>query len=122
MSEEEVTNKINETLMNMLPNIVSHAIDAIRNQGILGGEDKKSGYEDVYVGDKAGTEDAIHVWLGRFQKQRPVSFSTASTPVEAENWITHIEKIFRVLGCDERYWVPLAVYKLEGDAQRWWIA
>ncbi|XP_071739589.1 uncharacterized protein [Rutidosis leptorrhynchoides] len=119
MSEEEVDNKINQTITNLLPNIIAQAIDAMRNQG---GETFKHEDEDEYVEKKAVTGDAIHVWLGRFQKQCPLSFSTASTPVEAENWITHIEKIYRVLGCEERFWVPLAVYKLEGDAQRWWIA
>ncbi|XP_071708311.1 uncharacterized protein [Rutidosis leptorrhynchoides] len=121
MSEEEVENKINQTITNLLPNIVAQAIDALRRQGgeTFKHEDEE---EDEYVEMKAVTGDAIHVWLGRFQKQRPLSFSTASTPVEAENWITHIEKIYRVLGCEERFWVPLAVYKLEGDAQRWWIA
>ncbi|XP_071718939.1 uncharacterized protein [Rutidosis leptorrhynchoides] len=119
MSEEEVDNKINQTFTNLLPNIIAQAIDAMRNQG---GETFKHEDEDEYVEKKAVTGDAIHVWLGRFQKQRPLSFSTVSTPVEAENWITHIEKIYRVLGCEERFWVPLAVYKLEGDAQRWWIA
>ncbi|XP_071718850.1 uncharacterized protein [Rutidosis leptorrhynchoides] len=119
MSEEEVDNKINQTITNLLPNIIAQAIDAMHNQG---GETFKHEDEDEYVEKKAVTGDAIHVWLGRFQKQRPLSFSTASTPVEAENWITHIEKIYRVLGCEERFWVPLAVYKLEGDAQRWWIA
>ncbi|XP_074351813.1 uncharacterized protein LOC141690960 [Apium graveolens] len=44
------------------------------------------------------------VWLERFVKQKPDSFSTAPTPIDAENWIK----------------VRLAVYKLEGDAQRWW--
>ncbi|GKB07164.1 retrotransposon protein, putative, ty3-gypsy subclass [Tanacetum coccineum] len=39
----------------------------------------------------------------RFQKQKPQTFSSASTPVEAENWITHIEKIFEVLGCDDQF-------------------
>ncbi|GJY28540.1 putative reverse transcriptase domain-containing protein [Tanacetum coccineum] len=47
-------------------------------------------------GDAQPTD--IHVWLERFQKQKPQTFSSASTPVEAENWIAHIEKIFEVLG------------------------
>ncbi|XP_071740925.1 uncharacterized protein [Rutidosis leptorrhynchoides] len=119
MSEEEVDNRINQTITNLLPNIIAQAIDAMRNQG---GETFKHEDEDEYVEKKAVTGNAIHVWLGRFQKQRRLSFITASTPVEAENWITHIEKIYRVLGCEERFWVPLAVYKLEGDAQHWWIA
>ncbi|XP_071695126.1 uncharacterized protein [Rutidosis leptorrhynchoides] len=116
MSEEEVENKISQTIRNLIPNIVAQAIDAMRKKG---GETFKHEEEDEYKEDKTVTGDAIHVWLGWFQKQRPLSFSTASTPVEAENWITHIEKIYRVLGCEERFWVPLAVYKLEGDAQHW---
>ncbi|XP_071714943.1 uncharacterized protein [Rutidosis leptorrhynchoides] len=119
MSEEEVENKISQTIMNLIPNIVAQAIDAMRKKG---GETFKHEEEDEYKEDKTVTGDAIHVWLGWFQKQRPLSFSTASAPVEAEKWITHIEKIYRVLGCEERFWVPLAVYKLEGDPQRWWIA
>ncbi|GJZ83480.1 putative nucleotidyltransferase, ribonuclease H [Tanacetum coccineum] len=64
----------------------------------------------------------IHEWLERFQKQIPQTFSSASTPVEAENWITHIEKIFKVLGCDDQFKARLATYKLEGDAHSWWSA
>nr|GFC46093.1 hypothetical protein [Tanacetum cinerariifolium] len=51
-------------------------------------------------GDAQPTD--IHVWLERFQKQKPQTFSSASTLVEAENWITHIKKIFEVLGCGNR--------------------
>ncbi|XP_071705028.1 uncharacterized protein [Rutidosis leptorrhynchoides] len=101
MSEEEVENKNNQTIMNLLPNIVAQAIDAMRKQG---GETFK--HEDV--------DEDEYVEMNAC----PLSFSTASTPVKAENWITHIEKIYRVLGCEERFWVPLAVYKLEGDAQQ----
>lgn len=58
--------------------------------------------------------------MERFVKQKPESFHSAPTPVDAENWIVHLEKIFDALGCDEHQKVRLAVYKLEGDAQRWW--
>ncbi|GJZ76162.1 zinc finger, CCHC-type, retrotransposon gag domain protein [Tanacetum coccineum] len=64
----------------------------------------------------------IHVWFERFQKQKPQTFSSASTPVEAENRIAHIEKIFEVLGCDDQFKARLATYKLEGDAHSWWRA
>ncbi|XP_074358691.1 uncharacterized protein LOC141697998 [Apium graveolens] len=60
------------------------------------------------------------VWLGRFVKQKPDSFTASPTPIDAENWIVHLEKIFNELGCDEIQKVRLAVYKLEGGAQRWW--
>ncbi|KAF5785586.1 putative nucleotidyltransferase, Ribonuclease H [Helianthus annuus] len=53
-------------------------------------------------------------------KKKPKSFSTATTPVEAENWIAHIEKLFEVLGVDDVFKVRLATYKLEDDAHRWW--
>nr|GFB66893.1 hypothetical protein [Tanacetum cinerariifolium] len=34
--------------------------------------------------------------------QKPQTFSSASTPVEAENWITHIEKIFKYFPYSEK--------------------
>nr|GFA10584.1 putative reverse transcriptase domain-containing protein [Tanacetum cinerariifolium] len=44
----------------------------------------------------------IHTWLERFNKQKPHSFEKATTPVDAENWISHMEKIFDVMGCVTR--------------------
>ncbi|GKA03969.1 hypothetical protein Tco_0676750 [Tanacetum coccineum] len=69
-------------------------------------------------GDAQPTD--IRVWLERFHKQKPQTFSSASTPVEAENWIAHIEKIFEALGCGDQFKARLATYKLEGDAHSWW--
>ncbi|GJT78712.1 putative reverse transcriptase domain-containing protein [Tanacetum coccineum] len=43
------------------------------------------------------------VIIDEFRKEKPQTFSSASTPVEAENWIAHIEKIFEVLGCDDQF-------------------
>ncbi|GJV06397.1 putative reverse transcriptase domain-containing protein [Tanacetum coccineum] len=60
--------------------------------------------------------------MERFGKQKPRSFSSATTPVDAENWIAHIEKIFEVLGCADEFKARLASYKLEGDALNWWKA
>nr|GFD23974.1 hypothetical protein [Tanacetum cinerariifolium] len=36
----------------------------------------------------------IHTWLERFNKQKPYSFEKATAPVDVENWISHMEKIF----------------------------
>nr|GFC87960.1 hypothetical protein [Tanacetum cinerariifolium] len=36
----------------------------------------------------------IQTWFERFNKQKPHSFEKAITPVDAENWISHMEKIF----------------------------
>nr|GFC28301.1 zinc finger, CCHC-type, retrotransposon Gag domain protein [Tanacetum cinerariifolium] len=35
----------------------------------------------------------IHTWLECFNKQKPRSFEKATAPVDAENWISHMEKI-----------------------------
>nr|GEY08950.1 DNA/RNA polymerases superfamily protein [Tanacetum cinerariifolium] len=53
----------------------------------------------------------IHTWLERFGKQKPRSFSSATYPVDVENWITHIEKLFEVLGCADKFKAKLASYK-----------
>ncbi|GJX64782.1 hypothetical protein Tco_0299125 [Tanacetum coccineum] len=64
----------------------------------------------------------IHTWLERFNKQKPRSFEKAVAPVDAENWISHMEKIFDVMDCNEAFKTRLAVYKFEGDALAWWKA
>nr|GEW19366.1 hypothetical protein [Tanacetum cinerariifolium] len=42
--------------------------------------------------------------------------------VDAENLISHIEKLFEVLGCPDEFKARLASYKFEGDALSWWKA
>nr|GFB24852.1 hypothetical protein [Tanacetum cinerariifolium] len=64
----------------------------------------------------------IHTWLERFNKQKPHSFEKAIAPVDAENWISHMEKIFDVMGCEDAFKTRLAVYKFEGNALAWWKA
>nr|GEV91307.1 zinc finger, CCHC-type, retrotransposon Gag domain protein [Tanacetum cinerariifolium] len=62
----------------------------------------------------------IYTWLERFGKQKPRSFSSATTLVDAKNWIAHIEKLFEVLGCADEFKARLDSYKFEGDALSWW--
>nr|GEX08938.1 putative nucleotidyltransferase, ribonuclease H [Tanacetum cinerariifolium] len=64
----------------------------------------------------------IHTWLERFNKQKPRSFEKVTTPVDAKNWISHMEKIFDVMGCEDAFKTRLAVYKFEGNALAWWKA
>ncbi|GJZ94423.1 putative reverse transcriptase domain-containing protein [Tanacetum coccineum] len=88
----------------LLPGLTTQLTNEIRQNGVGGS------------GDQPPT---IYTWLERFGKQKPRSFSTATTPVDAENWIAHIEKIFEVLGCADEFKARLASYKLEGDALNW---
>nr|GFD45040.1 zinc finger, CCHC-type, retrotransposon Gag domain protein [Tanacetum cinerariifolium] len=64
----------------------------------------------------------IHTWLERFNKQKPHSFEKATAPVDADNWISHMEKIFDVMGCEDAFKTRLDVYKFEGNALAWWKA
>nr|GFC79503.1 zinc finger, CCHC-type, retrotransposon Gag domain protein [Tanacetum cinerariifolium] len=64
----------------------------------------------------------IHVWIERFTKLKPLAFRSAATPAEAEDWITHMEKLFQVLGCPDSFKTRLAAFKIEGDALSWWKA
>ncbi|GJS60664.1 putative ribonuclease H-like domain-containing protein [Tanacetum coccineum] len=63
----------------LLPGLTTRLTNEIRQNGAGGS------------GDQPPT---IHTWLEKFGKQKPQSFSSATTPVDAENWIAHIEKIF----------------------------
>ncbi|GKF35954.1 hypothetical protein Tco_0112712, partial [Tanacetum coccineum] len=40
---------------------------------------------------------------------------------EAEDWITHMEKLFQVLGCPDNFKTRLVAFKLEGDALSWYF-
>nr|GFC40400.1 hypothetical protein [Tanacetum cinerariifolium] len=64
----------------------------------------------------------IHTWLERFNKQKPRSFEKATALVDADNWISHMEKIFDVMGCEDAFKTRLVVYKFEGNALAWWKA
>ncbi|GJW90226.1 zinc finger, CCHC-type, retrotransposon gag domain protein [Tanacetum coccineum] len=58
----------------------------------------------------------------QIREQKPHSFEKAVAPVDAENWISHMEKIFDVMDCNDAFKTRLAVYKFEGDALAWWKA
>nr|GFD12190.1 zinc finger, CCHC-type, retrotransposon Gag domain protein [Tanacetum cinerariifolium] len=64
----------------------------------------------------------IHTWLECFNKQKPHSFEKVTAPVDAENWISHMEKILDVMGCEDAFKTRLAIYKFEGNALAWWKA
>ncbi|PWA64111.1 hypothetical protein CTI12_AA347190 [Artemisia annua] len=66
--------------------------------------------------------EGIHVWIERFNKLKPLSFKSAATPTEAEDWITYCEKMFHVVGCPNGVKTRLTTFKLEGDALNRWKA
>ncbi|PKI61395.1 hypothetical protein CRG98_018203 [Punica granatum] len=58
----------------------------------------------------------------RFRKYGPSSFSGSADPIEAENWISGMERIFSIMEVSDTQHVALATFMLEGDAQYWWEA
>nr|GEV53270.1 retrotransposon protein, putative, Ty3-gypsy subclass [Tanacetum cinerariifolium] len=91
----------------LLPGLTAQITNELRQNGVRSNGDQPS---------------TIHTWLERFGKHKPLSFSSATSPIDAENWIAHIEKLFEVLGCADEFKARLASYKFEGDALDWWKA
>ncbi|KAD1696707.1 hypothetical protein E3N88_42455 [Mikania micrantha] len=120
-ADAELVARINQTFNNLLPTIIESVRNPNPNPNV--NADPNANPNPIPVaGNNVGANQnvGIHVWLERFQKQKPRSFIKAATPVEAKDWISHIEKIFRVLGVENQYKSRLAAYKLEEDAQNWW--
>ncbi|GKF17599.1 zinc finger, CCHC-type, retrotransposon gag domain protein [Tanacetum coccineum] len=103
---------------NSLPNLTAALRTQITNDIRNGAE--SSGGSGGGGGD--AIPQGIHVWIERFTKLKPLAFRSAVTPAETEDWITHMEKLFQVLGCPDNFKTRLAAFKLEGDALSWWKA
>nr|GFD03671.1 hypothetical protein [Tanacetum cinerariifolium] len=101
------TAAVAQEVVDLLPTLTSRITDEIRQNENNGNNGNRRNARRVNTEGSGNERDAqptdIHVWLERFQKQKPQTFSSASTPVEAENWIAHIEKIFEVLGCGDQF-------------------
>nr|GEX14050.1 uncharacterized mitochondrial protein AtMg00810-like [Tanacetum cinerariifolium] len=106
---------IKAAVANTLPNLMAALRTQITN-------DIKNGAGPSSGGGGDAIPHGIHVWIERFTKLKLLVFQSAATPAEAEGWITHIEKLFQVLGCPDNFKTRLAAFKLEGDALSWWKA
>ncbi|GJW37562.1 putative nucleotidyltransferase, ribonuclease H [Tanacetum coccineum] len=106
------TAAVAQAVADLLPTLTARITDEIRQNENNRNNVNRRNARRVNTEGSGNDGDAqptdIHVWLERFQKQKPQTFSSASTPVEAENWIAHIEKIFEVLGCDDQFKARLA--------------
>nr|GFC49935.1 hypothetical protein [Tanacetum cinerariifolium] len=68
----------------------------------------------------AAVQNALQTLLPQICAEIREEFRT--TPVDAENWISYMEKIFDVMGYEDAFKTRLAVYKFEGNALAWWKA
>nr|GFC59066.1 zinc finger, CCHC-type, retrotransposon Gag domain protein [Tanacetum cinerariifolium] len=87
---------INVTVANALPNLTA----ALRTQIT---SDIKNGAEPSGGGGGDAIPHGIHFWIERFTKLKPLTFRSAATLAKAEDWITHMEKLFQDFwGQDQR--------------------
>lgn len=65
-------------------------------------------------------KDGAHDNLRRFLRLKPPAFLGSANPMEADDWLTEIEKVFNAMHCPEEEKVALATFKLHGGAFDWW--
>ena len=58
--------------------------------------------------------------LEKFRKLDPPTFKGTKDPIEADNWLKEIERLFRAMEVSDEQRVILAVFVLKGDALEWW--
>nr|POE84169.1 hypothetical protein CFP56_46130 [Quercus suber] len=58
--------------------------------------------------------------LEKFRKLDPLAFKCIEDPVETNNWLKEIERLFRAIEVSDEQRVILAVFVLKGDALEWW--
>nr|GFB21620.1 hypothetical protein [Tanacetum cinerariifolium] len=66
-------------------------------------------------------QNALQTLLPQIRAEIREEFRTSSgpsdaAPVDAENWISHMEKIFDVIGCEDAFKTRLAMYKFKAAA------
>nr|GEZ93739.1 hypothetical protein [Tanacetum cinerariifolium] len=99
-TDAELAMAIQNALQTLLPQIRAE----IREEFRTGSRPSSSGGNPLPV--------TIHTWLECFNKQKLRSFEKATAPVDAENWISHMEKIFDVMG---QFWKTVALSTIKDD-------
>ncbi|KAL5779261.1 hypothetical protein ACOSQ2_009998 [Xanthoceras sorbifolium] len=56
----------------------------------------------------------------QFRRLHPLSFEGSTNPLDAEEWLRELDKVFSFMNCTENQKVACAVFMLKGDAGHWW--
>ena len=77
---------------------------------------------DVRAIEPAGDrrDQAKDVRLPEFAKLAPEFDGKSSNPVDAKNWVGHVEKAFAAFEIPDRKKTPMAEFQLKDDANVWW--
>nr|GFB64438.1 hypothetical protein [Tanacetum cinerariifolium] len=73
----------------------------------------------------AAVQNALQTLLPQIRTEIREQFRTSSGSSDAGGnppLISHMEKIFNVMGCEDAFKTRLAMYKFEGNALAWWKA
>ncbi|KAK1612182.1 hypothetical protein QYE76_035855 [Lolium multiflorum] len=60
------------------------------------------------------------VTLSDFQNARPLPFTSAPEPMDAEDWLMDIERKLKTVGCNDEEKIRYTTYLLSGPAASWW--
>jgi hypothetical protein len=60
--------------------------------------------------------------LEDFQRTKPLTFSYAMDPMDADDWLKYVEKKLQVVQYNNHEKVQLASHQLSGPAAEWWDA
>ncbi|GKV07057.1 hypothetical protein SLEP1_g18864 [Rubroshorea leprosula] len=94
--------------------------DYLLHQNNNNAQQNTSGNSQQTVDSREGKEQLTLV--KQFQNMNPPSFKGIPDPNVAESWVKKLEKMFKLLKCTNKQKVELVVFKLEGEADDWWIA
>jgi len=92
-----------EQLMGMQANLMQAMMNRMNNEPV-------AAPPPVQVYDKRG----------EFLKGRPLVFTHASNPLEADDWLKAVEKQLNIAQCSDLEKVLYASGQLQGPAQEWW--
>ncbi|KAL3637459.1 hypothetical protein CASFOL_018627 [Castilleja foliolosa] len=56
----------------------------------------------------------------QFRQYRPPNFNGRDGPAAVEEWFCALERIFRVIECEDAYKITCTTYQLVEDAGHWW--
>ncbi|XP_024965924.1 uncharacterized protein LOC112506126 [Cynara cardunculus var. scolymus] len=122
-SEPNIADVIRHTMSSLRPTYMQQAIQAMQQaaHNLPSNPNPVTTPNTRIPASSSGNPTGeIYIWLERFNKQKPQSFSTAIDSVDAGHWIRYIENIFNVLDVPDQYRVRLATYMFKKEANKWW--
>ncbi|XP_028079588.1 uncharacterized protein LOC114281334 [Camellia sinensis] len=75
--------------------------------------------QQQWMQPSVGPQPRPHCNIAEFKKIA-LAFDGATNPLEAEKWLTEMEKLFPIFECTDDQKVTYATFMLQGIANNWW--